>query len=314
MTKPHHGRHQLSHAVESHRLTPIIVTAAVLLSVFAVGCSVSGTGAADSPASPTLPVLVSVDQSDTADSLTSDQDSPSSDAVPDEGIVPDTGWNPIRQGLERRVINLPATEGDATQSLYLLRIEPIYYSFDVGYQPGDAQSLLKWSEDTGALIVVNGGYFTEEEYATSLIISGGIAQGTSYQGFGGMLAIDQEGPEIRWLQQQPYNNAESLTAGLQSFPMLITSGGNLGIKDEGGEKARRTVIAIDMNGRFLIIISPSATFTLAEMSRYLSDSDLELDTALNLDGGASSGLILADPGEGIPAFSELPSVLLVYPK
>jgi hypothetical protein len=96
--------------------------------------------------------------------------------------------------------------------------------------------------------------------------------------------------------------------------MLITPGGGLVYKDERGEKARRTIIATDIHGRFLIIISPSATFTQAEMSRYLASSDLELDAALNLDGGASTGLILADPEEGIPALSELPSVLLVYPK
>jgi uncharacterized protein YigE (DUF2233 family) len=129
-----------------------------------------------------------------------------------------------------------------------------------------------------------------------------------------MFSVDNQGPRLRWLGQQPYDEAEHVKAGLQSFPMLVTPGGKLGYKDETGEKARRTVIAEDRDGRILFIISPSATFTLAEMSRYLTNSDLEIDAALNLDGGASTGLLLADPAEGIPAFSELPLVLLVYPR
>jgi hypothetical protein len=36
--------------------------------------------------------------------------------------------------------------------------------------------------------------------------------------------------------------------------------------------------------------------------------------ALNLDGGASTGLLLADPVEGIAPFTLLPSVIMVYPK
>ncbi len=314
MTSSHKDRQQFFRLFENRTLTCIRLLAAAFLMVFAAGCGVTITSDSDAPPSPNLPVLETVEQSTAADSLSPDQSSSPVSASPGEGIIPDSGWSPIHQGLDRRVINLPVAEGGETQSLYLLRIDPDYYSFDVGYQPGDAKSILKWSEDTGALIVVNGGYFTEEEYATSLIISGGTAQGTSYQGFGGMLAVNEAGPQIRWLQQQPYDSSESLVAGLQSFPMLITPGGNLRYKDEGGDKARRTIVGTDVHGRFLIIISPSATFTLAEMSAYVLDSDLELDAALNLDGGASTGLFLADPGEGIPAFSELPSVLLVYPK
>jgi len=236
------------------------------------------------------------------------------DPAPNQSMAPDSGWQEVRQGLERRVINLNDEDEDSTQSFYLLRIDPDLYRFNVGYHPGEARSLLNWGEETEALIVVNGGYFTEDNHATGLVISEGVSSGSTYLGFGGMFSVGTEGPTLRWLQQQPYDETEPLSAAVQSFPMLITPGGKLGYKDETGEKARRTVVAIDQDGLILLIISPSATFTLADLGRYLINSDLNLDRALNLDGGASTGLLLADPLEGIPAFSELPSVLLVYPK
>jgi hypothetical protein len=50
------------------------------------------------------------------------------------------------------------------------------------------------------------------------------------------------------------------------------------------------------------------------MSRYLAESDLAVDSALNLDGGTSTGLLLSEPDEGIVAFTLLPVVIIVYPR
>jgi hypothetical protein len=96
--------------------------------------------------------------------------------------------------------------------------------------------------------------------------------------------------------------------------MLVTPGNQIGYPDEDGAPARRTVIAQDRQGRFLFVLAPSGTYTLHQLSRFLVASDLDLELALNLDGGASTGLILADPVEGVPPFELLPIVITVHPK
>lgn len=228
--------------------------------------------------------------------------------------LPDTGWESLQPGLERRVINLLSTEGNLLETLYILRVDPAVFRLDVVYQPGQPLDLIRWQEETGALVVVNGGFFTDSNEATGVIVVNGKASGVSYSDFGGMLAITKNGPELRWLPMQPYDPGEPLNAGLQSFPMLVRPGGQLGIMEEEGLPARRTIIGRDISGRFIFLVAGSGTFTLHEMSLYLVGSDLELDIALNLDGGASSGMLLASPAEGIPAFSLLPSVITVHLK
>jgi hypothetical protein len=288
----------------------LMVMGLILLASCIQGSSAGRSSSTVSDEVPLAPTL----QSWATRSTNPDPPPLTTEPAPRETAAPDSGWQEVRQGLERRVINLDSNDDSSTQSLYILRIDPNLYQFNVGYHPGEAQSLLKWGEESEALIVVNGGYFTEDNHATGLIVSEGVSSGSSYLGYGGMFSVGSRGPMMHWLQQQPYDETEPLLAAVQSFPMLITPGGQLGYKDETGEKARRTVVAIDRDGGILLIISPSATFTLAELGRYLINSDLNLDAALNMDGGASTGLLLAEPLEGIPAFSELPSVLLVYPK
>ena len=82
--------------------------------------------------------------------------------------------------------------------------------------------------------------------------------------------------------------------------------------------ARRTVVAQDRAGRILFFVANRGTFTLHGLSRYLVESDLELDVALNLDGGPSSGLLLAgegdDPRIHLAAFALLPVVIAAYPR
>lgn len=228
-------------------------------------------------------------------------------------ITPDTGWELIGRGLERRVVNLPGTLDGPGESLYLLRIDPALYRFDVSYSPGQPRSLAQWQADTGALIVVNGGFFTETYDATGLVIVAGQASGTSYVDFGGMLAITEVGPQLRWLPEQPYDPSEPLLAGLQSFPMLIRPGGIWGYTEKDVTPARRTAVGQDWQGRIVFVVASTGTLTLYELARYLAESDLELERVLNLDGGASSGIYVAQPAETIPSFVWLPTVIAVYP-
>lgn len=227
---------------------------------------------------------------------------------------PDTGWQLLHPGLERRIITLNDENERPYESLYLLRLEPNQFRFEIAYQPGTPQGLLEWQAKTGALIVVNGGFFTETYHATGLTIIDRQANGTSYVDFGGMLAITETGPEIHWLVERPYISTESIQYALQSFPMLVKPGGVLGYPDEDNSPARRTVIGIDENGRFLIILTRRSSFTLHQLSTWLTTSDLELDIALNLDGGTSSGLILAEPREELLPFVLLPAVVTIYPR
>lgn len=227
-------------------------------------------------------------------------------------VVPDTGWEVLRAGLERRIINLEIGPDTVHEKLYLVRVNPEYFRFDIGYRPGNPLDLVSWQVETGALLVINGGYFTETYEATGLVVADGIAYGTSYRGFGGMLTIDGQGPELRQLAQRPYNPAEYLLGGLQSFPMLVLPDQQAGYVEEGDLPSRRTVIGQDHQGRFIFLVASSGTFTLAELSLFLLGSDLDLRLALNLDGGSSSGILLADPVEGVLPFSLLPTVITVF--
>jgi uncharacterized protein YigE (DUF2233 family) len=214
--------------------------------------------------------------------------------------------------MERRVINLISAEGEWQESITILRLEPSGFRFDVAYRPGDPLDLVAWQAETGALLVVNGGFFTEEYYATGLTISNGVASGQSYENFGGMFAVGQAGPQLRALRELPYTGNEGFFAGLQSFPMLLTSGNVPAIPEDDGQQARRTVVAQDVEGRVLFLTATLGHFTLYQLSHFLASSDLGLDRALNLDGGTSTGMLLSDPYLYVPAFALLPAVITVY--
>ena len=241
-------------------------------------------------------------------------------ALPERTPTPvDSGWVNLSDGLERRQIHIAGPDGTRVETLFILRIDPAYHRFDVGYNPDQPRMLQNWQIESGALVVVNGGYYAlvDERYpATGLVVSGGQIHGASYGSFAGMLAIGPSGPELRWLSQQPYDPAEPLSAALQSFPILVKPGGFLGFSAEHEDyiAARRTAIAQDKSGRILFILAPTGYFTLHQFSLYLTKSDLALDIAVNLDGGPSTGLLLAEPFEQIQAYSALPLVILVFRK
>ena len=232
--------------------------------------------------------------------------------------IPDPRWSQLQPGLERRVIQIYDDSNQHVESLYVWRLDQDHFRLDVAFD-AKPKTLESWQKETNASLVLNGGYFSinNESYsADGLMVANGKASGRSFYGYGGMLAIDRSEAELRWLVQKPYNSHERLQAALQAFPMLVKPGGALGFPAtrENHAKARRTVIAQDEDGRILFIVAPQGYFTLHQLSVSLTESDLNLDIAVNLDGGGSTGIMVADPREIIPSNVLLPFVILVYPR
>jgi hypothetical protein len=70
---------------------------------------------------------------------------------------------------------------------------------------------------------------------------------------------------------------------------------------------------MDKQGRLLFIVSPARAFTLDELADLLAASPLDIASALNLDGGASTGLYLNAGSQkvSIEAVTTLPIVLII---
>ncbi len=233
-----------------------------------------------------------------------------------QAISEDGTWSTVQPGLEQRVIRIEDNQNQPVERVHIWRIDQTYYRLDVAFD-ARPKTLETWQQETQAALVMNGGYFSinNERYsADGLLVVDGAASGRGFQGFGGMLAISRRGAELRWLVDEPYDPNERLESALQSFPILVKPGGTLGFGSEREDhaRARRTVIAQDREGRLLFIVTPQGYFTLHQLSAYLSASDLDLDIAINLDGGGSTGILVAEPREVIPAKVLLPFVILVF--
>jgi hypothetical protein len=229
-----------------------------------------------------------------------------------------SAWSALQPGLERRVIPIEDQQKKHVETVYVWRLDQKRFRLDVAFD-GKPKTLETWQAETAASLVVNGGYFSidNERYsADGLTVLNGQASGRSFAGFGGMLAIDTSRAELRWLVEKPYDPGERLQAALQAFPILVQPGGTLGFgaERENYAHARRTVIAQDRDGRILFIVAPEGYFTLHQLSLFLTESDLNLDIAVNLDGGGSTGILVAEPREVIPAKVLLPFVILAYPR
>jgi uncharacterized protein YigE (DUF2233 family) len=257
------------------------------LCAVATACALSPTTSTPSPAPSLTPAILTAVPTATVQ--------PTVTRVPTRTPTPepdDTGWRPLAPGVEWR--HLWADTGAGNERLHLIRLEPDQIRMRVVYQPSHPRKISQWAQVLpNALIVVNAGYFTPDYRATGLVISDGIASGRSHGDYAGMLAAGPDGQiTLRWLRTAPYRPGETLFQAVQSFPVLVKPGGQMGFPADAdeGQRSRRTVVAQDATGRIILIIGPEFRFSLHELAVWLAESDLDIDIALNLDGGTSSGL------------------------
>jgi exopolysaccharide biosynthesis protein len=220
-------------------------------------------------------------------------------------------WSQVAPGVEVRYEHWKSA-GPDEDTVTISRFNLQHLQMSVGYQPSQPLALANWQQQTGAVAVFNGGYFDAHNRTTALVIANGQSYGTSYSDFGGLLAVDAQGNLIlRSLSQQPYDpTTEQLQQAIESSPMLVIDGKRTQF-NANASSSRRTVVALDTDGRLLFIVSPGEAFTLDELADLLASSDLHIQTALNLDGGASTGMYIKTGSRNVSvdSISNLPLVI-----
>jgi hypothetical protein len=227
-----------------------------------------------------------------------------------------TTWEVLAPGLERRFYQ-PGGNYPLTQFV-TLRIDPALYTFRTHYQPGNPMPLATWrSALPGAVAFINGNFFDRQHNALGLVVADGIPYGQAYVGIGGMLQVLNGGVRVRSTILEPYAG-EPLEQAVQAFPMLMTNGQASFANTQGDRISRRTVIAQDVQGRIVLLVTTSLVgMKLVDLSSYLASTDMQLVNAVNMDGGGSTLLALdvaGRPSYQVFSLDPVPTVLAIYPR
>lgn len=227
-------------------------------------------------------------------------------------VAYDGRWRAKSSGVEYALFE--ATQDNRREWLLVVRLRPEWVRMQVAYAPDAPKTVREWQQLRQAELVVNAGFFDEQNRATGLVVADGQAFGRSYDGFGGMFALRNRTPSLQWLRVEPYRPDPSITQAVQGFPMLVMDGAVVEGIPTSDRRNRRTFVALDRSGRVLFGVTQMAQWRLIDLATYLVASELDIWRALNLDGGGSSGLWLSEPHSGISMNSPdpVPSVLLVW--
>ena len=222
-------------------------------------------------------------------------------------------WRTVAIGVELRDQPVAGPHFRFPATAHMVRLDPTLVKIHVHYSPEVPITITDWQRETRASVVVNGGFFDAARRTQGLMIGFREPYGDSYA-VGGMFYIQNGQVGLRDLSQQPYRRDEQLDEAMQSYPMLVSNGVAVHPFEEYRYN-RRTAIAIDSLGRAVLIVFDEPVVSLNELSRWLAASDLELQSAVNLDGGSSTGLAVVTDVETLIIDSgvQLPIVIAAYP-
>jgi len=231
----------------------------------------------------------------------------------------DANWSNIRPGIDYRRLSFTNSSGQGV-GILVARIDPARATFRVSYVPGQVKSINDWLISLpGAAAIINANYFDTSNNPLGLATVDGAQYGSLLpRADAGLFQVVNGAPKVRSLFLEPYGPGEHFDQVIQGYPMLMVMGQPAPAFDRtlNNVPATRTVIAQDIHGRILFMVTSPGLASFTDIAHWLATSGLEIDAALNLDGGQSTTMYLATGGPSsiTPGIRPVPVVLAVYPR
>jgi uncharacterized protein YigE (DUF2233 family) len=229
-------------------------------------------------------------------------------------------WEEIAPGVERVYTPIPSGTPGQYNYAYTLRLDPSEVTFKIHYERDNPRQVGDWGEDLDAQIVFNGGFFSGLNTPVGRVVLDGelfgfaLNYGEDSIGVAGVFSVLDGEVAMYSIGRGTYSpRGMRFDEAVESYPVLLLPGNQPAYPEETNEAARRTVIGIDNEGWVVVMVVDLPIFTLHQLGEWLAVSGLNLDSALNLDGGRSSGISVATPGEQhlINSVVNVPIVLAV---
>jgi len=214
------------------------------------------------------------------------------------------------------VLQAQMSDGPRTARVTAIVFPARSYSLRVVESPSPGTSKLAGTlSAAGCVAGVNGGYFHPDFRPVGLVIADGreVHSFEKAKLLSGILVVRGTGIEI--VRASRFKNSAEVREAIQCGPMLVENGRpTAGLNAE--RPARRTVVATDGRGQWALIYITSVT--LADAARILTTHGAlrEWTTALNLDGGSSSGLWAATTPAAVslPEFGHVRNYIGIVPR
>ncbi len=226
-------------------------------------------------------------------------------------------WVQLQDGLSYATYSFSNGERNRT-TIHAFQIDPKKLTIDVAVAADEQSGMTarEMARMTGALVAINGGFFTPQHTSIGLIIKEGKTINPLHKtSWWSIFALTGTKPRI--ISPRDFKKSDETTTALQVGPRLAIDGKMPKLK-EG--LAARSAVGIDRNGTVVIAMSTGNGISLKEMARRMSASrfqgGLECPNAMALDGGSSSQLY-AKSGSfdlSLPNMARVTNGLIVLPR
>lgn len=204
-------------------------------------------------------------------------------------------WRSIERGFEVAELSVMAN-GAEVDRIELARVDPDHFRFIVRNVPAGTRKLDDWMSALGAVLVINGSYFSRDGTPETPLVSSGVPLGPRhYIANHGAFAASSGSVRIHDLSGEDWHIAlRGANEALVSYPLLVTADGADRVNADWRWLANRSFVGQDRAGRIVFGTTREAFFSLDRLAKFLREAPLDLAVALNLDGGpvASQGIAL----------------------
>ncbi|MBI2083454.1 MAG: phosphodiester glycosidase family protein [Deltaproteobacteria bacterium] len=210
-------------------------------------------------------------------------------------------WKPLQKGWDYQ------QEGSR---IHLFQIDPREYRFDLLVARDNNTPTLAaktYREKSGALLVVNGGFFDENFRSLGLLVKKGKILNPLRNSEWGIFQIRDKTPSV--IHRRDWN-PEKVEIAIQVGPRLVIDGRIPSFKPEE-EPHRRSAIGVTKEGKILIAIADEPI----EMKKWAELIQRYAPFAMNLDGGGSSQISvrLKDLSLELIGTTAIPNAVAVFP-